>query len=102
MLEFKKPEMSDQNWVTQIMRQSGELACEYCFGNLYMWSAVYNNTIARYGDLFIGRDGNDRPMYLFPCGEGCGYAGGIMSAAVDGIKTAIAIADKFGADKSAK
>ena len=39
---------------------------------------------------------------LFPCGEGCGYAGGIMSAAVDGIKTAIAIADKFGADKSAK
>ena len=28
---------------------------------------------------------------LFPCGEGAGYAGGIMSAAVDGIKTAIKI-----------
>ena len=28
---------------------------------------------------------------LYPCGEGCGYAGGIMSAAVDGIKTAQAI-----------
>ncbi len=25
---------------------------------------------------------------LMPCGEGCGYAGGIMSAAVDGIKCA--------------
>lgn len=25
---------------------------------------------------------------LFPCGEGAGYAGGILSAAVDGIKTA--------------
>ncbi len=25
---------------------------------------------------------------LIPCGEGCGYAGGIMSAAVDGIKCA--------------
>ena len=25
---------------------------------------------------------------LYPCGEGCGYAGGIMSAAVDGIKCA--------------
>ena len=25
---------------------------------------------------------------VFPCGEGAGYAGGIMSAAVDGIKTA--------------
>ena len=25
---------------------------------------------------------------LFPCGEGAGYAGGIVSAAVDGIKIA--------------
>ncbi len=29
---------------------------------------------------------------LFPCGEGAGYAGGIMSAAVDGIETAEAVA----------
>ena len=28
---------------------------------------------------------------IYPCGEGAGYAGGIMSAAVDGIKVAIAI-----------
>ncbi|MBR6045274.1 MAG: NAD(P)/FAD-dependent oxidoreductase [Ruminococcus sp.] len=28
---------------------------------------------------------------LFPCGEGAGYAGGIMSAAVDGIKIALEI-----------
>ena len=29
---------------------------------------------------------------LFPAGEGAGYAGGIMSAAIDGIKTALTIA----------
>ena len=29
---------------------------------------------------------------LYPCGEGAGYAGGITSAAVDGIKVAEAIA----------
>lgn len=28
---------------------------------------------------------------LYPCGEGAGYAGGIMSAAIDGIKTARAL-----------
>ncbi len=28
---------------------------------------------------------------LYPCGEGCGYAGGIMSAAVDGVKCAEAV-----------
>ena len=32
---------------------------------------------------------------LYPCGEGCGYAGGITSAAVDGIKVAAAIAEKY-------
>lgn len=32
---------------------------------------------------------------LYPCGEGAGYAGGIMSAAVDGIKTAVAIMERY-------
>ncbi len=32
---------------------------------------------------------------LYPCGEGAGYAGGIMSAAVDGIKVALALIEKY-------
>ena len=28
---------------------------------------------------------------LYPCGEGAGYAGGIVSAAVDGMKCAEAV-----------
>lgn len=32
---------------------------------------------------------------LYPCGEGAGYAGGITSAAVDGLKVAEAVATKF-------
>lgn len=32
---------------------------------------------------------------LYPCGEGCGYAGGIMSAAVDGIRTAVRIMERY-------
>ena len=31
---------------------------------------------------------------IFPCGEGAGYAGGIMSAAVDGIKVAEAVINR--------
>ena len=31
---------------------------------------------------------------LYPCGEGAGYAGGIMTAAIDGIKCAIKILEK--------
>lgn len=35
---------------------------------------------------------------LYPCGEGAGYAGGIMSAAVDGIKVAGALIERFAPD----
>ncbi len=36
-----------------------------------------------------GREG------VYPCGEGCGYAGGITSAAADGLRVADAIAKKY-------
>ncbi|MDE6970621.1 MAG: FAD-dependent oxidoreductase, partial [Eubacterium sp.] len=32
---------------------------------------------------------------IYPCGEGAGYAGGIMSAAMDGIKVAEAIGKRY-------
>ncbi len=35
---------------------------------------------------------------LFPCGEGAGYAGGIMSAAIDGIRTAEKVAEQVEAN----
>ncbi len=41
----------------------------------------------------ILRDENRQSLIrgLYPCGEGAGYAGGIMSAAIDGIQTAEAL-----------
>jgi uncharacterized FAD-dependent dehydrogenase len=32
---------------------------------------------------------------IYPCGEGAGYAGGIMSAAIDGLKVASAIMERY-------
>ncbi|TCL59876.1 hypothetical protein EDD76_10365 [Kineothrix alysoides] len=45
----------------------------------------------------IIRGGNGQSMIngLYPCGEGAGYAGGIMSAAMDGIKIAEHIAREY-------
>jgi len=37
---------------------------------------------------------------LYPCGEGAGYAGGIVSSAVDGLRVARAVAAALGADAS--
>ena len=41
--------------------------------------------------ILRGEDRQSQIRGLYPCGEGAGYAGGIMSAAVDGIQTAEAI-----------
>ena len=38
---------------------------------------------------------------LYPCGEGAGYAGGIMSAAMDGIRVAEAVRKRFRAPEGA-
>ena len=35
---------------------------------------------------------------VYPCGEGAGYAGGIVSAAVDGLRVARAIITRFSPD----
>lgn len=45
----------------------------------------------------INRDDSFRSNipWVYPCGEGAGYAGGITSAAMDGVKVAEALARKF-------
>ena len=40
----------------------------------------------------LGAVGHDR---VYPCGEGAGYAGGITSAAIDGIRVAQALMERF-------
>lgn len=32
---------------------------------------------------------------VIPCGEGCGYSGGIVSSAVEGIKAALALTGRL-------
>ena len=39
---------------------------------------------------------------LYPCGEGAGYAGGIVSAALDGIRVATAIANRWAAPTASR
>ncbi len=47
--------------------------------------------------ILRGEDGQSVTLgNLYPCGEGAGYAGGITSAAADGLRTAIKIVLKYG------
>jgi len=61
-------------------------------------TAVESRTSA---PLRIVRDQNGQAMDwagVYPAGEGAGYAGGIMSAAIDGVSAALNICAAYGAD----
>ena len=45
--------------------------------------------------ILRGEDMQSKIRGLYPCGEGAGYAGGIMSAAMDGIRAAERIAAEY-------
>jgi hypothetical protein len=67
MIEFKTPQTSDLQWVSELLSQSDFYGCEYTFGNTYMWSPVYDIKIARYKDWYLVKN---RFGYLFPKGSG--------------------------------
>lgn len=71
MLSFKAPAMEDQQWVSDILRHAGVRSCELCFGNLYIWSVVYDNSITKFKEFFIGKNNyTDFNSYTVPIGSG--------------------------------
>lgn len=71
MLEFKKPELCDKEWVDSCFAHANSFNCEYSFGNLYCWADSYNSKICHYKDFFICRWGSGRNVsYSVPLGEG--------------------------------
>ncbi|MCD8006488.1 MAG: NAD(P)/FAD-dependent oxidoreductase [Oscillospiraceae bacterium] len=85
-------------FVTDMMKEGlAKFATQMdCFGNM---GAVLTAPETRTSSpVRIPRDENMRAMgteNLIPCGEGPGYAGGIMSAAVDGIRAALEVMKCF-------
>lgn len=70
MLDFKDPQIEDRKWVTELMESAGRESCEYCFGNVFVWSPVYKTTITRFEDFFLSLSGAEDGMYCFPMGHG--------------------------------
>ena len=47
--------------------------------------------------ILRGEEFTSSVSWIYPCGEGAGYAGGITSAAMDGLKVAEAVIRKYAA-----
>lgn len=62
------------------------------------WDAILSGVESRTSSpvrITRGESLESNKKGVYPCGEGAGYAGGIMSAAMDGMKTAEAIASAW-------
>ena len=70
-LDFKRLQIEDRPWVTELLKKSDFQGCEYTFGNMYMWNAAFGSLVTRYKDFLITRNEHDGCInYCFPAGEG--------------------------------
>jgi hypothetical protein len=69
-MEFCSPTLNDKSWVTDAFLFGQTDCCEYCFGNIFMWSDIYENKICRDGDIFVSADFTDDVLFCYPIGKG--------------------------------
>lgn len=69
-MDFHTPTLNDKKWVEKAFFSRQTDCCEYCFGNIYMWSDIYDNKIANDGGIFVSVDLTDEPIFCYPIGEG--------------------------------
>ena len=70
MLDFKVIELSDRAWITDLLKKSDFMGCEYNFSNNIAWHRLYDTTICRYKDFYISRSMKYGMRFTFPAGSG--------------------------------
>lgn len=71
MLEFRQIDISDRQWVNELLRKSDFMGCEYSFANNMAWRRLSNSTISRYKDFYLIKAENENYTSIsFPAGEG--------------------------------
>ena len=72
MLEFKEIDISDKNWIDELLKKSDFMACEYTFANNFAWRRLSDTKICRFKDFYVScnYDENKMPYFTFPAGKG--------------------------------
>lgn len=70
MLEFREIELSDKDWINELLSRSDFMGSEYTFANNFAWRKIYNTKICRYKDFYLVHTNFRRPSFMFPVGEG--------------------------------
>ncbi|MBQ7653863.1 MAG: DUF2156 domain-containing protein [Clostridia bacterium] len=79
MFEFKKPDLSDSEWVRECFLKSGTVDCAYCFGNVIIWSEIYKIEICKIDGFFVSRSLKEDGSYIFCFPRGSGDVESVIS-----------------------
>ncbi len=69
-MNFHSPTLADKIWVEKAFNSAQTDCCEYCFGNIFMWSEIYDNKILNDSGIFVSADFTDTPVFCYPVGDG--------------------------------
>ncbi len=72
MLNFKKIELEDKNWIIPILKESVISGCHENFGNLFAWRDINNTNVAEVNGFLVAKQiiPNYKDVYLYPMGKG--------------------------------
>ena len=72
MLNFKKIELEDKEWIVPILRESVISGCHQNFGNLFAWREINDTKVANVNDFLVAKQFicNVKDIYLYPMGKG--------------------------------
>lgn len=67
---YRKLELSDREWVQQLIREDKNIGCEYSFASMYLWQDIYETTYARLHNCLIRKSEEDytHVTYHYPIG----------------------------------
>lgn len=84
-MDFHYPTLSDKSAVQKIFDYVNTECCEYCFGNVFMWSDVYKNKISLNNGIFVSKIA-ESSVYCYPVG--CGDKKSVIEEIISNDKSA--------------
>ncbi len=71
MILFKPIELSDKEWIDEILHVENSRSADYCFSNMFMWSRYFNPHVCRCENrITIRLQTPEKMLYSFPVGSG--------------------------------
>lgn len=70
MLNFRRIQIDDKNWISEILKNSSNMGCDNAFGTMFVWSDAYNLEICCENGFLFRRYGEKLNAYSFPIGNG--------------------------------